>query len=151
MRRGLINRIEISPSLFDPAWGDLAKFVYNPDFDLGVDADYFDFLHSGGDGHQEENAEQLPVPQTTSSAKRLKLSLSKSKSVRTLTDATNSNASGSRFGKPVSSPEREKAAQGVIPSNTESNTQWAVRTFNAWAHNRSFQSPSELVPEDLGL
>ena len=89
--------------------------MYNPDFDLGVDADFFDFLHSGGDGHRgvkdkEENAEQL---QATPSAKRLKLSLSKRKIDRTLTDTTNSNASGSRFAKPVNSLECEKAAQGV--------------------------------------
>ena len=36
------------------------------------------------------------------------------------------------------SPEHEKAAQSVIPSNTEANTKWAVRTFNAWGINRSF-------------
>ena len=35
-----IDRNVVSPSLFNPAWGDLANFVYNPDFDLGVDADF---------------------------------------------------------------------------------------------------------------
>ena len=66
-------------------------------------------------------------------------------------DLTNNDGAGSsnRFAKPISSPERENAAQGVIPSNTEASTQWAVRTFNAWAVNRSFLGASETVPDDL--
>lgn len=35
-----IDRNVISPSLMNPAWDDLANFVYNPDFDLGVGADF---------------------------------------------------------------------------------------------------------------
>ena len=67
-----------------------------------------------------------------------------------LKDSTNQSSRGaSRFAEPISSPEREKAARGVIPANTESNTQWAVRTFNAWAQNRSFINPTEAVPVDL--
>lgn len=94
-------------------------------------------------------------------SKRLKLSLSRGK-VRDyrsasapgpMRDLTNGKAcvagSSSRFAKPVTSPERKKAAQGVIPSNTEANTQWAVRTFNSWAINRSFLNASEAVPDDL--
>ena len=64
-------------------------------------------------------------------------------------DSTNQPKKANRFAKPVSSPERETAAKGVIPANTESSTQWAVRTFNAWALNRSFIHPSEAVPADL--
>ena len=30
----------VSPTLFNPAWGDLENFVYYLDFDLGVDADF---------------------------------------------------------------------------------------------------------------
>ena len=63
-------------------------------------------------------------------------------------DVTN-KPGGSRLAKPISSPEREKAAGGVVPGNTEANTQWAVRNFNAWALNRSFVNPSEAVPTDL--
>ena len=44
-----------------------------------------------------------------------------------LKDSTNQPSRGaSRFAEPISSPKREKAARGVIPANTESNTQWAV-------------------------
>ena len=36
-----IDRSVISPSLINPGWDDLTMFTYNPDFDLGVDADFF--------------------------------------------------------------------------------------------------------------
>ena len=62
---------------------------------------------------------------------------------------TKANTGTSRFAKPVTSPEREKAARGVIPCNTEASTQWAVRTYNAWATNRSFVNASEAVFDDL--
>ena len=42
----------------------------------------------------------------------------------------------SRFVEPKSSPEREKAARGVVPKNTESSTRWAVQNFESWASNR---------------
>ena len=67
-------------------------------------------------------------------------------------DLTNGKAevgSSSRFPKSVTSPEREKAAQGVIPSDTEASTKWALHTFNAWAINRSFLNASKAVPENL--
>ena len=56
---------------------------------------------------------------------------------------------GSHFTKPISSPECEKAAGGVVPGNTEANTQWTVCNFNAWALNRSFVNLSEAVLTDL--
>ena len=42
-----------------------------------------------------------------------------------------------------------KAARGVIPSNTEASTRWAVKNFNLWATNRSAVNPSDPVPADL--
>ena len=63
-------------------------------------------------------------------------------------DVTN-KPEGSCFAKPISSPEREKAAGGVVPGNTEANTLWAVRNYNAWVLNRSFVNPSKAVPTDI--
>ena len=71
--------------------------------------------------------------------------------MRDLTNSNADNARSSRFAKPVTSPELGKAAQGVIPSNTEASTLWAVRTFNAWAINRSFVNASEAVPVNTGI
>ena len=91
-------------------------------------------------------------------SKRSKLSLSRPKlcdevrpAIVPMQDLANSKAdvrSLSQFAKPISS-ECEMAAQGVIPSNIEANTQWAVCTFNAWAVNRSFLGASEAVADDL--
>ena len=36
-----------------------------------------------------------------------------------------------RFTTPVTSPERAKVAKGVIPTNTEASTRWAMKNFNA--------------------
>ena len=165
-----IDRNVVSPSLFNPAWGDLANFVYNPDFDLGVDADFLPEAVLTSTSKDEsivveqlqENTELPSAAESTNAgenpSKRLKLSLSREKSRTKLgsasapgpmQDLTNAHAGSSRFAKPVTSPEREKAAQGVIPSNTEASTQWAVRTYNAWAINRSFVNASEAVPDDL--
>ena len=169
-----IDRSVISPSLINPGWDDLTKFTYNPDFDLGVDADFLSELTSANvdddgrvsteQGQQNAAPEPSPAAQSANASgenpsKRLKLSLSRAKqrdevrlAITPMRDLTNCNGgveSSSRFAKPISSPEREKAAHGVIPSNTEANTQWAVRTFNAWAINRSFLGASEAVPDDL--
>jgi hypothetical protein len=137
--------------LFNPAWGDLTKFVRNPDFDLGMDdflseaalASIIDGCNDGSNSVEQfqENIEPRSAAESSDASdenptKRLKLSLSRAKprvklgsasAPGPMQDLTNGNAatgSSSRFAKPVTSPEREKAAQGVIPSNTEANTQW---------------------------
>jgi hypothetical protein len=51
------------------------------------------------------------------------------------------------FLSPKSSPERKKAAVGVIPKNTDNSTQWALQNFNSWATNRV--SLGHPVPESL--
>ena len=48
-----------------------------------------------------------------------------------LKDVTNLPMTAKHFADPVTSPELEKAAKGVILTNTESSMQWAIRTFNA--------------------
>jgi hypothetical protein len=51
------------------------------------------------------------------------------------------------FLSPKSSPERKKAAVGVIPKNTDNSTQWALQNFNSWATNRV--SIGHPVPDNL--
>lgn len=55
----------------------------------------------------------------------------------------------SRFAKPTSSPNREKAARGVVPENTECSTRWALKNFQTWARSRSLIEPDDPVPSDL--
>ena len=89
--------------------------------------------------------------------KRLKLSLASSrrKSKRTeskmltTTAPLKDCANQSRFIAPVSSPERVKAAKGVIPANTRANSNWAIKNFKEWASNRSTMAPNDPVPPDL--
>ena len=59
-----------------------------------------------------------------------------------LKDVTNHK----RFGPITTSLEREKAARGVIMSNTETSTRWAVKNFKLWATNHSDVNPSDPVP-----
>lgn len=83
--------------------------------------------------------------------KRLKLSLSRNKNktaTAPLKDCSN-DLNHSRFIAPVSSPEREKAAKGVIPANTTANSNWAIKNFKDWASNRSAMTPNDPVPPDL--
>ena len=86
--------------------------------------------------------------------KRSKLSLSLSKprhkqlSDAPLKDSTN-DSSRQRFAPPTSSPEREKASKGTIPSNTEASLQWALRNFNEWAVNCCSLLPDDPVSKDL--
>ena len=69
--------------------------------------------------------------------KRLRLTLARS-------PLRVSNNSSSRFSNPVNSPERAKAAKGVVPANTEASTQWAVKNFTDSALNRSFLDSQQL-------
>ena len=55
----------------------------------------------------------------------------------------------SRFVAPVSSPECEKAAKGVIPVNTQANSNWAITKFKEWALNRSAMTPDDPVPLNM--
>ena len=62
-----------------------------------------------------------------------------------LKDVTNHK----RFGPITTLPEREKAARGAIPSNTEASTRWALKNFKLWATNHPAVNPSDPVPADL--
>ena len=42
-----------------------------------------------------------------------------------------------RFFIPIESPKRLTAARGVVPVNTETSTQWALKNLRAWAQNHS--------------
>ena len=140
-----------------------------PDFDFSSIADYDESslspassthhdMDSAGPANISVPYENAAMAVDANPPKRLRLSLSRSTKVSvtstnvcsaSLKDSTNKPTNPKRFAKPVTSPEREKAAKGVIPVNTEASTGWAVRTFNAWALNRSFLHASEAVPDDL--
>ena len=150
----------VSASLLNPSWDDLTKFVENPDFDLGMGEWLSDPLPADFEGMSAWMS-SLPdlscitdmddgIDENSSSApKRSRLSLPK-KGVPVFKEVGNRKPSTSRrFAQPVESPEREKAAKGVIPAKTAASTQWALKNFNDWAHNRSFVDSAEAVPSNL--
>lgn len=71
------------------------------------------------DWGKENSVECLP-PAT----KRMRKCLSLKKKGEPLKDSNSI-----RFASPMKTDQLEKAAEGVIPANTQSNTNWAVRTF----------------------
>ena len=60
-----------------------------------------------------------------------------------------SNAQQNRLASPVSEKQLKKAATGVVPANTRSNSQWAERSFIEWAKQRNQQKLEDPVPLDL--
>ena len=40
-------------------------------------------------------------------------------------------------------------SEGFVPANTEANTEWAVRNFEAWADWRIAQNLDDPVPSDI--
>ena len=138
----------VSASLLNPSWDDLTKFVENPDFDLGMGEWLSDPLPADFEGmsawmsslHDLSCITDMDdrIDENSSSApKRSRLSLPK-KGVPVFKEVGNCKPSTSRrFAQPVESPEREKAAKGVIPAKTAASMQWALKNFNDWAHNRS--------------
>lgn len=127
----------VSPSLMKPEWSDLSQFKFNPAFSLGPEYDQYtkeclDWIPDASvllDDYDEEPATSAaPQPPT----KRSKLSLNRRGKpgclsavvVAPLKETTNTVA---RFATPVTSPERKKAAKGVITVNTEASTRWAIK------------------------
>jgi hypothetical protein len=49
----------------------------------------------------------------------------------------------------VSAEELKKAAEGVIPVNTQSSNEWALRNFRAWVEHRNTAAPEDPVPPNL--
>ena len=43
----------------------------------------------------------------------------------------------------------EDAAKGVVPINTKSINEWALRNLNAWMENRNILIPDDPVPSNL--
>ena len=80
----------------------------------------------------EEKENQDPAPEV----KRAKLDVS-----------PRSNKQSKHFEKIAASPELASSSKGYNPPNTEANTQWAVRTFDAWRTWRSTTKPKYPVPE----
>ena len=137
----------ISPCLLKPEWGDPSKFQFNLAFHLGfpefTDLDYKHYamlLDRISDldilfGHNLLKPEQPP-------SKRLKhcaYAEEVMSAASTLKDVPNHK----QFGPIITSPDRVKAVRGVIPSNTESNTHWAVKNFNLCTTNHLAVKPSD--------
>ena len=40
-------------------------------------------------------------------------------------------------------------SEGFVPANTEANTEWAIRNFEAWADWQIAQNPDDPVPSDI--
>ena len=80
----------------------------------------------------EEKENQDPAPEV----KRAKLDVT-----------PRSNKQSKHFEKITASPKLASSSKGYIPPNTEANTQWAVRTFDAWRTWRSTAKPKDPVPE----
>ena len=82
----------------------------------------------------EEKENQDPAPEV----KRAKLDVT-----------PRSKKQSKHFENIAASPELASSSKGYIPPNTEANTQWAVRTFDAWRTRRSIAKPEDPVPEDI--
>ena len=54
-----------------------------------------------------------------------------------------------RFEGVTTSDQLATFSEGFVPANTEANTEWAVRNFDAWADWRIAQNPDDPVPSDI--
>ena len=72
-----------------------------------------------------ENEQDCTVP----AAKKRKISLSLKKPLK--------DNNTSRFASPTKADHFDRAAEGVIPTNTQNSTNWAVRTFQSWVKERN--------------
>ena len=148
----------VSPSLIltPPANYNFRDY---PGFDLGVGDEWMG-LSPVNDGDKwlelvngidvDELLEESPPKKKP----HLCLSLKKkeSRTSRVFEDSTNTShiaQQSRRFALPVSKSEVEKAVCGVVPANTQFNTQWAERNFTAWAMQRNLIVPDNPVPLDL--
>lgn len=58
-------------------------------------------------------------------------------------------APSNRFVTVTTSDELSSFSEGFVPSNTEANTEWAVRNFKSWADWRLTSEPNDPIPRDL--
>ncbi len=49
----------------------------------------------------------------------------------------------------VGSPQREAAAKGVVPANTQLSNEWFLRNLRGWVEFRNSAHPHDLVPSNL--
>ena len=55
----------------------------------------------------------------------------------------------SRFGSPTKQEVFEMAGEGVVPTNTRANTNWAVKTFTEWMKQRNIRAQDDPIPSDI--
>lgn len=150
----------VSPSLIltPPANYNFRDY---PGFDLGVGDEWMG-LSPVNDGDEwlelvngidvDELLEESPPKKKPHLCLSLKKKESRTSHGRVFEDSTNTShiaQQSRRFALPVSKSEVEKAACGVVPANTQFNTQWAERNFTAWAMQRNMIVPDDPVPLDL--
>ena len=124
-----------------PQWSDPLKFQFNPAFDLGFpEFTKLDYEHYATllDGISDSDIlfDDDPLKPERPPSKRFKhceYAEEATSAASALKDVTNHK----QFGPITTSPEREKAARGVILSNTEHIKRWAVKNFKLWATNHS--------------
>lgn len=124
----------ISPSLMKPERGDLSKFQFNLVFDLGfpefTDPDYEQYA-TLLDGISDLRVlfGDDPLKPERPPSKRFKHCAyieEATSAASALIDVTKHK----RFEPITTLPDRVKTARGVIPSNTEAITCWAVKNFS---------------------
>ena len=76
--------------------------------------------------------------------KKIRLSLSRKR--KPLEDR---DGNTTHFAPPTSIDALEKAAEGVVPSNTKSNTKWATGTFASWLDERNKLGLSDQLDSDV--
>ena len=123
----------INPSLLKPEWSDLSKFEYNPDFDIG----YMDWIEEAIAEEEQgwlDNTdvsftddvaglvddEDVSEPEVKPKPKHLRCEC-------LFKDSSNTAGKKPQFGVPVSSPQRKKAARGIVLLVTSSQ---ALICFN---------------------
>ena len=80
---------------------------------------------------EKENEAGLNPPQ-----KKRRLSLSRKKPLK--------EVNISRFGSPTKHEDFQKAAEGVVPTNTRHSTKWTVSTFVSWVEERNKRVPEQI-------
>jgi len=107
---------------------DAERQVVSPGLLRGIDVmqhnPVFELECSGWDAENEPLAKK----------RRLCLSLKKREPL---------GATNSRFGSPTKQEVFEAAGEGVVPTNTRANTNWAVKTFKEWMEQHNAQVPDD--------
>ena len=110
----------------------------NPDFDLGMSESFMtqSSLANESQVGMKRCATSCEMDDTTNK-KRLRLSLQK-----------NQKPTQKCFSS-VTCEEVKEAAKGVVPANTKSSNEWALKNLRAWVSYRNARMSDEAVPDDL--